>query len=242
MTVPSLSPELGLVMERFLSLSETVSERWEDDASDTSPTMIVKAAQQLYDMMAHLSEDDFQLQKEIDIDQCCDYGLRLFDEQSELALRCGLDDVAQEIEDLCFPYSLWAVRHHAAVYHLQPVVNAIARRANTLREPGDLSSLFTQINEIMEAVDEKLRQDIESHDPMRPWRILLLNRAIVATRSFQPVLIETAYMDIVTFLPEEASGFFSNAMEQMDQVGYPTHVREIVESWFQRYSSKPTLH
>jgi hypothetical protein len=94
----------------------------------------------------------------------------------------------------------------------------------------------------MDGIDEKIRQDIDSNDPMRPWRVLLLNRAIIATRSFQPVLIDTAYLDIVNYLPHEASDFFENAMEQMDQVGYPHHVKEVVETWLQRYGSKPTLH
>lgn len=242
MSAPPLSPELGLIMERFLSLSEDIQDCWDDETAETTPTLIVKAVQQLYDMISSLSEDDLQLQKEIDIDQCCDYGLHLFDEQSELAARCGLDSVAEEIEDLCFPFSLWAVRHNAEIHHLQPVVNAIARKANTQSEPGVLSSLFTQVSEIMDAIDENLRQDTESHDPMRPWRMLLLNRAVIATRSFQPVLIDSAYMDIVSYLPQDASGFFANAMEQMDLIGYPNQIREIVETWFQRYSTKPTLH
>jgi hypothetical protein len=242
MSAPSLAPELGLIMEKFFSLSETVIDNWDDETAETTPEIIVKAVQQLYDMMASVSVDDLHLQQDIDIDQCCDYGLHLLDEQSELAARCGMQQVAEEIEDLCFPFSLWAARNNAGLHHLRPVVNAIARKANTQLDPGIFSSLFTQINEIMEAIDEGVRQDIESNDPAHPWRILLLNRAIIATRSFQPVLIDTAYMDIVTFLPQDASGFFSNAMEQMDLVGYPNHVKEIVETWFQRYSSKPTLH
>ena len=241
MSAHSLAPELGLIMEKFFSLSESVVEHWEEASTETNPEMIVKAAQQLHDMMASLSGDDMNLPQEVDINQCCDYGLHLSDEQSDLASRCGLDSVAQEIEDLCFPFSLWAARNNAEINHLRPVANAIARKANSLSDPGILSSLFTQINEIMEAIDENQRQ-IESQDPALPWRILLLNRAIIATRSFQPVLIETAYMDIVTFLPQDASGFFSSAMEQMDLTGYPKNIREIVENWFQRYSTRPTLH
>jgi hypothetical protein len=242
MTASSLSPEFSLIMERFLSLSERVAEDWEEEKAETTPALLIRAAEQLHDMIAHLTEDDRKLQEDIDIDQCCDYGLHLIDEQSDLALRCGLDTIAEQIEDLCFPFCLWAVRHHATISHLQPVVNALARKANALREPGALSSLFTQVNEIMDGIDEKIRQDIDSSDPMRPWRILLINRAIIATRSFQTVLIDTAYLDIVNYLPHEAPGFFENAMEQMDQVGYPANVKQIVETWFQRYAAKPTLH
>ena len=242
MTASSIAPEFSLIMERFLSLSERVAENWEEEKADTSPELLIRAAEQLHDMMAHLGEDDRAMQEDIDIDQCCDYGLHLFDEQSDLALRCGLDAIAEQIEDLCLPFCLWAARHHATISHLQPVVNALARKVKEQRDPGALSSLFTEVNEIMDAIDEKIRQDIETHDPIRPWRILLINRAIIATRSFQPVLIDTAYLDIVNYLPHEASDFFQRAMEQMDPVGYPQHVKQLVETWFQRYAAKPTLH
>lgn len=242
MTASSTAPEFSLIMERFLSLSEQISENWDEEMAETTPELLIRAAQQLHDMMAHLSVDDRSSQEDIDIDQCCDYGLHLFDEQSDLASRCGLDDVARQIEDLCFPFSLWAARHHATITHLQPVVNALARKVNEQRDPGALSSLFTEVNEIMDAIDEKIRQDVDSHNPIRPWRILLINRAIIATRSFQPVMIDTAYLDIVNYLPHEASDFFEQVMEQMDLVGYPQNVKQIVETWFQRYATKPTLH
>ena len=150
MTASSLAPEFSLIMEKFLSLSERVAENWEEEKADTSPELLIRAAEQLYDMMSHLGEEDRVMQEDIDIDQCCDYGLHLFDEQSDLAQRCGLDDIAEQIEDLCFPFCLWATRHHATISHLQPVVNALSRKANGLRDPGALSSLFTQVNEIMD--------------------------------------------------------------------------------------------
>ena len=57
MTASSLAPEFSLIMEKFLSLSERVAENWEEEKADTSPELLIRAAEQLYDMMAHLGEE-----------------------------------------------------------------------------------------------------------------------------------------------------------------------------------------
>ena len=239
-------PDLGAVMEAFFALASKVSEQWHDEnhneASRTTPGLVVKAVEQLYDILQFHSGSPSHDGDDNELDQCSDYGIQLFTELSSLAAGIHLAETATEIENLCFPLALWAARKGAEITTLEPVVNAISRVANSIRSPADLELLYREISEIVAAVGDPIRQDLETANPRRPWRILLLNRAIVATRSHQPVLIDDAYKDIVAMLPEDASGFFREGMEQMDAVGYPTHVREIVAAWYQRYSSKPTLH
>ena len=41
-----------------------------------------------------------------------------------------------------------------------------------------------------------------------PWRVLLLNWGIVATRSLRPPLMRDAFDRLLEHLPEDASGFF----------------------------------
>jgi hypothetical protein len=239
-------PDLGAVMEAFFTLASKVSEEWHDErhneANKTTPGLVVKAVEQLYDILQFHSVKPPRDADDSELDQCSDYGIQLFAELSALAAGIHLTETATEIENLCFPLALWAARKGAEITTLEPVVNAISRIANSIRSPADLELLYREISEITAAVSDPVRQDLETTNPGRPWRILLLNRAIVATRSHQPVLIDDAYKDIVAMLPEDASGFFREGMEQMDAVGYPTHVREIVAAWYQRYSSKPTLH
>lgn len=240
-------PDLGMVMEAFFTLASKVSEQWHDErhneANRTSPGLVVRAVEQLYDILQFHSGNPSRGDADAnELDQCSDYGIQLFAELSSLAAGIHLTETATEIENLCFPLALWAARKGAEITTLEPVVNAISRIANNIRTPADLELLYREISEIVAAVGDPIRQDLEATNPRRPWRILLLNRAIVATRSHQPVLIDDAYKDIVALLPEDASGFFREGMEQMDAIGYPTHVREIVAAWYQRYSSKPTLH
>lgn len=243
-------PDLGVLMEEFSTLAATVADQWQDEfaeeskenPTETTPDLIIKAVEQLHGILQfHTGEEDSATDKS-ELNQCSDYGIQLFSELSSQAASIHLTQQSVDIENLCFPFALWSARLGAEISTLEPVVNAISRIANGIMQPSDLEQLYREISEIFYAVNEAIRQDMEGSNPLRPWRVLLLNRAIVATRSHQPILIEDAYKDIVTMLPDDASRFFREGREQMDIIGYPSHVREIVETWFQRYSNKPTLH
>jgi hypothetical protein len=86
-------------------------------------------------------------------------------------------------------------------------------------------------------------QDVGRTEPQRPWRVLLLNRAIVATRSHRPALMEVAFDDVVEHLPQEAARFFEEGMAQMDALDYPPQVRAVMERYYLRQGPAPhTLH
>ena len=88
---------------------------------------------------------------------------------------------------------------------------------------------------------EKL-QALEKSNPGRPWRILHLNRAIVATRTHQPDVMDEAFTLLTECLPEDAPGFFSQGMEQMDLLNYPPHVREVMNRYYRKWSVNRSLH
>ena len=69
-----------------------------------------------------------------------------------------------------------------------------------------------------------------------------MNRAIVATRTHQPDVMEEAFTVLVRHLPEDAPGFFNQGMEQMDLLNYPPHVREVMERYYTKWSVKRSLH
>ena len=77
---------------------------------------------------------------------------------------------------------------------------------------------------------------------LRPWRVLNLNYGIVATRSHQPELIEQAYDALIANLPQDARQFFKEGKQQMDLVGYPEEVREVVERYNNMWGSESPLH
>ncbi|MGB5455305.1 MAG: hypothetical protein WBO18_04930, partial [Gammaproteobacteria bacterium] len=88
----------------------------------------------------------------------------------------------------------------------------------------------------------EIRQDLDQSNPMRPWRIINLNYGIVATRSHDPALMDQAFSKLVENLPQDARAFFREGMQQMDIVGYPEEVREVVERYERMWGSEDTLH
>ena len=92
------------------------------------------------------------------------------------------------------------------------------------------------IETLVKGVTNEYQNDMFNNDPRRPWRVLLLNYSIVATRSHDPQLIETTYNYFVQYLPEDAAQFFTEAMGQMAVLNYPQQVRVVVEKYHQQYA------
>ncbi|MCU0833752.1 MAG: hypothetical protein MUC77_04840 [Chromatiaceae bacterium] len=170
---------------------------------------------------------------------------RLHEEQtSESDASLGPADPAEAraVEGLSLPLACWIARRGGEISNLAPVVNAVAGLANGLREPNDLERLYPLVSEVVLAVSPQVAQDSLAIDPTRPWRVLLINRAIVATRSHQPALMEEAFAHLVEHLPQEAPEFFREGMEQMEARNYPGHVRLVMHRWHLRWGGQRTLH
>ena len=148
----------------------------------------------------------------------------------------------RELTRLAIPISLWIARQGGHISRLELVVNSLAAWANELQDTLQIADLARVIREIIDAASDEIRQDLEQSNPMRPWRIINLNYGIVATRSHDPVLMDQAFAQLVENLPQDARAFFREGMQQMDIVGYPAEVREVVERYDRMWGSGDTLH
>lgn len=171
-----------------------------------------------------------------------EHGLHLIVQLAELAQRLNLPKQSQALERLALPLSVWMLRRGCELPHPEPVVNALARLANGLRRPESLVELYGLMNEIMDAIGIERALELETDNPARPWRVLLINRAIVATRTRQPVLMEAAFQTIAEHLPEEAPDFFREGMGQMEALDYPPQAREVMQRYFEAWCSGQRLH
>jgi hypothetical protein len=221
--------------------------------TDMSPRLLIEAMRkvlQLLDLIEKQANPETQgeaeaadkAETEQDIHQLGEYGLNLLADLAASAGRLAQEGLGHEYEGLCLPFALWIARQGGELSTLEPIVNAIAVQANTLREPLALEKLYALTGEIQLAVTPLLQKDLEKSNPGRPWRILLLNRAIIATRTHRPELIELAYDNLVSHLPEEAPQFFRQGMQQMVALDYPLPVRRVVEKYYNLWSVERTLH
>jgi hypothetical protein len=148
----------------------------------------------------------------------------------------------RELIRLSVPVSLWVARHGGKLSQIDMLVNSLAGYANELTEPHMLADLAAVIKEVIDACDNEIRRDIDQSNMMRPWRVLNLNYGIVATRSHQPELIEQAYDALIENLPQDARQFFKEGKQQMELIGYPEEVREVVERYNNMWGSESSLY
>jgi len=217
-------------------------------AGESTPPLIADAFEQLFDVMqrteaaSHGSDRQSAGVSREAITEIGEYALELFDQSLHWANHLELPGVFTAMQAYTIAMASWIATHGGMLLTLEPVVDAFARHANSTEDPGELLTLYRAMSAALAATAPVIQQDTEKTNPGRPWRILHLNRAIVATRTHQPDLMEEAFADLIRYLPEDAAGFFSQGMEQMDLLNYPPHVRAVMDRYYRKWSVNRSLH
>ena len=216
------------------------------DEQAQSALQMIAAMQQSIDIMGRVDSDQQNKQAEplaaADISQIGDYALSLLDELSVVAANRGMQQLMLVLHRLSLPIALWIARHQGRINKLDIVVNAIASYANELQQADQLELLSNCIGQVVNAVDEDIRRDLEATNPARPWRILNLNWGIVATRSHNVDIMHTVFEQLMRHIPADAKSFFQEGMQQMDIIGYPDHVREVMSKFNKLMGNSEALH
>ncbi|MEW8469178.1 MAG: hypothetical protein AB2637_11635 [Candidatus Thiodiazotropha sp.] len=212
---------------------------------DRSPWALQQAMHRLMELMGILvgqleSGSDTTDGSLDELSELGDYGIQLLADFSTVAAGLEMPQESEEMEDITLPLALWIVRHRGELRTLEPVINSLARLANRFREPSQLQQLYELSVELIEAMEPLMQQ--QRSDRAHPWSILLMNQAIIATRSHQPELIDQAYNRLCRLLPDQAPDFFREGLEQMDALNYPQKVREVVEKYYNLWSQPRILH
>ena len=167
-----------------------------------------------------------------------DYGFVMLLQLVDLMEKLDLPHKRREIEQVSLVLARWTVSYHGTINYLEPIVNAIAQLANFLQDQNELLALSELIDEIVNHCAEDLKQDTDDNEAMRPWRLLHINRGIIATRTQNLDVMKHAFDEFLLYLPADAPGFFAEGMKEMDALDYPPHVRAVMESYFQRNVSR----
>ncbi len=162
-----------------------------------------------------------------------DGGLLVLMELTNLSQQLGLPKVKADIELLAVSVSDWIIRHAGEIRTLEPIVNGLAVVANELREPPSLEEMAAFMGRVIKATEAATANDLDRSDATRPWRVLHINRAIVATRSYNTELMASVFDELIQALPDDAQEFFREGMRQMEVVDYPARVRTVMGHYFQ---------
>lgn len=216
--------------------------------TDSGPAMLREAFGQLLDVMRRVEADRAAGAEAAaggsagNITELGEYALQLHASLAGHAGQAGGEDTRTATALLAVELALWIAGHGGQLDTLEPVVDGLAMIANSSRDPADLEALSQVMGRITQAVAPVIREDIEKINPGRPWRILLLNRSIVATRSHNTRVMEEAFAELTRHLPEDAARFFTEGMEQMDALNYPAHVREVMQKYHRQWTLDRALH
>jgi len=208
-----------------------------------TPESLNQAIEQFFTISTQLERDSGNagpLYKD-NVSRLGDYAITLLADLAAWAAELGLAEARQDMEATTLAVADWVVRREGELRTLEPIVNAAAERANRTKDPRSLEALCGFIGGVLRATANLIKQDLEKTKPGRPWRLLHLNRGIVATRTHNAKVMEQVFDELVRALPDDAPRFFAEGMQQMDALNYPPHVRTVMARYFDQWTRK-TMH
>lgn len=203
-------------------------------SDQVAPPQLVEALEQFLAITINLDKEEGEVGPILkdDVTQLGEYGLSLVADLTTWAGQLRLEGVQRELEKTAIAIADWVVRHEGQLGTLEPVVNALARMANGVQDPKALEQLAGFMTRLLHAAAAVIKQDLEKTNPGRPWRVLHLNRGIVATRSHNTALMEQVFDELIGALPEDAAMFFQQGMQQMEALNYPPQVRQVMDRYY----------
>ena len=206
-----------------------------------SPGQVATSLGQLKKIIwfSHNSGDSLSTTEVMEIGE---YAIQLLGNTSQILQRLNNSDLQRQNGLLAVGIALWIGENGGHISRPEPLVDTLAWLANRLSDSGELVELNDILGKLLQAVSPAIRNDADNNNPGRPWRVLNINRGIVATRTHQPGIMEEAFRTLVKNLPLDAPGFFARGMSEMDRVGYPDHVRAVMKKYYDRYNSSAPLH
>jgi len=216
--------------------------RAEPESDPIGPDALGQSLVKFFDILGGLEQQPQTHQSSPEeMQDLADHGLDLLNELNDRAIELQCDEAQKIFTGLSIPVALWCARQHMPLSQLEPVVNAFSKLANSTQDTRLLSEISDAVDVIIDAISPEIKQDLDKSNPGRPWRVLNLNHGIVATRTHDPKRMEAVFEQLLYRLPEDAGEFFREGIEQMDRIGYPEHVRNVMQKYYE-LTNKPTLH
>ena len=212
-----------------------------DDAYRQPFANLMDAFDQFFNILAsvNIQASEDQIISSTEATNIGEHGFVLLLQTIDLMDKLDLPHKRREIEQVSLIFARWILRYRGRIIHLEPIVNACAQLANQLKDKNALKVLYSLMTQIVDGCTTEIKQDLSAdHNQLRPWRLLHINRGIVATRSHDPEIMRKAFDELLIQLPLEANGFFAEGMKEMEALNYPSHVRNLMEFY---HTQKPAL-
>jgi hypothetical protein len=163
-----------------------------------------------------------------DAAEATDETLRCLAELETWMDRLQLAHLKADLHTVTLGVGLWAMRHDCAIRTAEPLVNALADRANHATTRQAVAAAYGLMHGFVEYFAPTLSADLERSNPERPWRMLNLNFAIAGIRSGDEVLIRFAFEKLNRHLPDDRAGFYTEALQMAEQAGLPEDLQALI--------------
>jgi hypothetical protein len=206
-------------------------EEYLDDVHLNALNQLIQSFEQLFNVVAsiNMQAKENQVISSHEATDIGDHGFILMLKLIDLMERLDLPHKRKEVEQISLVFTRWILHYEGKINHLEPVVNAFAQLANLMQDKKSLTALSDLMGKVVEGCSLEIKQDLDEKNQMRPWRLLHINRGIVATRTYDVDIMKKAFDELLIYLPNEAPDFFIEGMKEMDASDYPSHVRELME-------------
>lgn len=221
--------------EKLQTLADTVNTNTEEPIDIT-----IAAMNQFFDIAEGVDASKTEFVTN-DISDIGEHGLSLLEKLIYKA--DALEDLVEktDLEQIALVIADWVIQRDGSINILEPIVDALAQVANAVSDEEQLIALADFMGEIADACSDTIKQDLELSNMHRPWRILNINRGIVATRTNDPKTMRSVFADLIKALPMDAPGFFKEGMSEMIRLDYPDHVRSVMQEYFDQ-TDMPQIH
>ncbi|MFN7088058.1 MAG: hypothetical protein ACK4N4_15725 [Burkholderiales bacterium] len=213
------------------SVAEAFSRAGPFPGQEVTPPLLIAAITQCLDIVAGDDGSAGVLPAE-DIGEIGTHALECVSDLALWAYQLGLEAERAEIENLALDFGLWIARNGGVIAVIEPVVNALARRANSSASAAALTELAGIARELVDHADPASAASGE------PWHILNFNLAIIATRTQKPELMHAAYDLLERNLPRECAAFYEEGLRQAGKEVYGPQVREIMRERFTKWTTR----
>ncbi len=235
------------IRDEVTRLATALNDAFDDAApgNELEPSVLVTALTEAIEALrarAGVAREGEPIEEDVRLAQLCDHGIDLLARLSALSGRLGRPELAVAWERLTLPYACCVARHSGEIAHLAPVANAAEGLANALHDPAEIEALHGMLDEIVPAVSPRIADADASTEVARAWRTLLINRAIVATRTHRPPLMDAAFAALVELIPAAAPSFFREGMAQMEVLDYPAAARAVMQRYHDACCGPRQLH
>jgi hypothetical protein len=130
----------------------------------------------------------------------------------------------------------WCMRHALDIATPEPIVNALANRANAANTRQETAATYAMMQGFVAHLSPQLSSDLERSNPERPWRLLNVNFAITAIRTGDAALMRFAFDQLNRALPDECAGFYNEAYTLASQPGFPLESRSLIEAEHRKFA------